>query len=160
MPLEVAPWGDAFGMCTDKFIVAWLVNISGPKVRRQARGSFRTGRQVSLRAGPDLGTVGFKATAYSSARNFRGPGPNVLGGELHSRECGAESPDQSRFGSEKRHAAFILGGLLQDVVQSLQQCIQVRLSRPVTVGIAIIPLPQMSSVPRCKGTPNPIQAQT
>jgi PhnB protein len=29
MPLEVAPWGDAFGMCTDKFGVAWLVNIAG-----------------------------------------------------------------------------------------------------------------------------------
>ena len=29
MPLEKAPWGDTFGMCTDKFGVAWLVNISG-----------------------------------------------------------------------------------------------------------------------------------
>ncbi|SEE93579.1 VOC family protein [Jiangella alba] len=28
-PLMVAPWGDAFGMCTDRFGVAWLVNISG-----------------------------------------------------------------------------------------------------------------------------------
>lgn len=27
MPLEVAPWGDAFGMVTDRFGVAWLVNI-------------------------------------------------------------------------------------------------------------------------------------
>jgi PhnB protein len=29
MPLDVAPWGDKFGMCTDKFGVAWLVNIAG-----------------------------------------------------------------------------------------------------------------------------------
>lgn len=31
MPLEAAPWGDAFGMCNDKFGVAWLVNIAGRK---------------------------------------------------------------------------------------------------------------------------------
>ena len=31
MPLEKAPWGDTFGMCTDKFGVNWLVNIAGPK---------------------------------------------------------------------------------------------------------------------------------
>ncbi|NKX56463.1 VOC family protein [Arthrobacter mobilis] len=29
MPLEKAPWGDTFGMCTDKFGVTWLVNIGG-----------------------------------------------------------------------------------------------------------------------------------
>jgi len=29
MPLEAAPWGDTFGMCTDKFGIAWLVNIAG-----------------------------------------------------------------------------------------------------------------------------------
>lgn len=28
-PLVVAPWGDSFGMCIDKFGVRWLVNISG-----------------------------------------------------------------------------------------------------------------------------------
>jgi PhnB protein len=28
MPLEKAPWGDSFGMCTNKFGVSWLVNIS------------------------------------------------------------------------------------------------------------------------------------
>lgn len=28
MPLEPAPWGDIFGMCTDKFGVSWLVNIA------------------------------------------------------------------------------------------------------------------------------------
>ena len=28
MPLDKAPWGDTFGMVTDKFGVAWLVNIS------------------------------------------------------------------------------------------------------------------------------------
>ncbi|SDP82389.1 PhnB protein [Arthrobacter sp. ok909] len=31
MPLETAPWGDTFGMCNDKFGVAWLVNIAGAK---------------------------------------------------------------------------------------------------------------------------------
>lgn len=29
MPMEMAPWGDEFGMLVDKFGVAWLVNISG-----------------------------------------------------------------------------------------------------------------------------------
>ncbi len=29
MPLTTAPWGDTFGMFTDKFGVSWLVNISG-----------------------------------------------------------------------------------------------------------------------------------
>lgn len=28
-PLNTAPWGDSFGMFTDKFGVSWLVNISG-----------------------------------------------------------------------------------------------------------------------------------
>ena len=31
MPLAKAPWGDSFGMCTDKFGVSWMVNISAPK---------------------------------------------------------------------------------------------------------------------------------
>lgn len=31
MPLERAPWGDSFGMCSDKFGVTWLVNIAGPQ---------------------------------------------------------------------------------------------------------------------------------
>lgn len=31
MPLEKAPWGDTFGMLTDKFGVPWLVNIAGQK---------------------------------------------------------------------------------------------------------------------------------
>jgi len=31
MPLEKAPWGDTFGMLTDKFGVSWLVNIAGQK---------------------------------------------------------------------------------------------------------------------------------
>jgi PhnB protein len=30
MPLEKAPWGDTFGMVTDKYGVAWMVNINGP----------------------------------------------------------------------------------------------------------------------------------
>ena len=29
MPLGKAPWGDIFGMCTDRFGVPWLVNIAG-----------------------------------------------------------------------------------------------------------------------------------
>ncbi|MEO6501758.1 MAG: VOC family protein [Jatrophihabitantaceae bacterium] len=28
MPLDKAPWGDLFGMCTDKFGIPWLVNIT------------------------------------------------------------------------------------------------------------------------------------
>ncbi|NQX29523.1 VOC family protein [Microbacteriaceae bacterium VKM Ac-2854] len=28
-PLATAPWGDTFGMATDKFGISWLVNISG-----------------------------------------------------------------------------------------------------------------------------------
>lgn len=31
MPLEKAMWGDAFGMCVDKFGISWLVNISPAK---------------------------------------------------------------------------------------------------------------------------------
>ncbi len=31
MPLEKAPWGDTFGMVTDKFGVPWMVNISAQK---------------------------------------------------------------------------------------------------------------------------------
>lgn len=31
VPLEKAPWGDTFGMVTDKFGVLWLVNISGTR---------------------------------------------------------------------------------------------------------------------------------
>jgi len=27
-PLKTAPWGDAFGICTDKFGVTWMVNIA------------------------------------------------------------------------------------------------------------------------------------
>ena len=31
MPLEKAIWGDIFGMCTDKFGIAWMVSITAPK---------------------------------------------------------------------------------------------------------------------------------
>lgn len=31
-PLSLAPWGDTFGMLTDKFGVEWLVNIAGKEV--------------------------------------------------------------------------------------------------------------------------------
>jgi PhnB protein len=30
-PLVKAPWGDTFGMFTDKFGIQWMVNIAGPK---------------------------------------------------------------------------------------------------------------------------------
>jgi PhnB protein len=29
LPLERAPWGDSFGMCVDRFGIAWMVNIAG-----------------------------------------------------------------------------------------------------------------------------------
>jgi len=29
VPIDKAPWGDTFGMCTDKFGISWLVNIAG-----------------------------------------------------------------------------------------------------------------------------------
>jgi PhnB protein len=29
VPLEKQMWGDVFGMCTDKFGIAWMVNIAG-----------------------------------------------------------------------------------------------------------------------------------
>jgi PhnB protein len=29
VPFEPAPWGDTFGMCTDKFGVPWLINAAG-----------------------------------------------------------------------------------------------------------------------------------
>jgi PhnB protein len=31
MPMEKQPQGDEFGMCTGKFGVPWLVNISQPQ---------------------------------------------------------------------------------------------------------------------------------
>lgn len=31
VPLEKAPWGDFFGMLTDRFGINWMVNIAGPK---------------------------------------------------------------------------------------------------------------------------------
>ncbi|TNB72557.1 VOC family protein [Arthrobacter sp. BB-1] len=31
VPMEQAPWGDIFGMCTDRFGVAWLVNVNSPQ---------------------------------------------------------------------------------------------------------------------------------
>jgi PhnB protein len=30
-PLEQAPWGDSFGMVTDRFGIRWMVNITQPK---------------------------------------------------------------------------------------------------------------------------------
>ena len=31
MPLDVSPWGDKFGMFTDKYGIDWLVNITQPQ---------------------------------------------------------------------------------------------------------------------------------
>jgi PhnB protein len=31
VPLEAQPWGDEFGMCTDRFGVTWMVNIAGDR---------------------------------------------------------------------------------------------------------------------------------
>jgi PhnB protein len=31
MPLEKAPWGDIFGMITDKYSISWMVNITASK---------------------------------------------------------------------------------------------------------------------------------
>ncbi|PAZ10701.1 hypothetical protein CLM62_39755 [Streptomyces sp. SA15] len=31
VPLERQMWGDVFGMCTDRFGIPWMVNISGPQ---------------------------------------------------------------------------------------------------------------------------------
>lgn len=31
VPLDMAPWGDVFGMVTDKFGIGWLVNITAKK---------------------------------------------------------------------------------------------------------------------------------
>ncbi|PZE23354.1 VOC family protein [Curtobacterium sp. MCBD17_028] len=30
-PLTAAPWGDEFGMLSDRFGVTWLVNVTGPR---------------------------------------------------------------------------------------------------------------------------------
>jgi PhnB protein len=32
MPLDKAPWGDTFGMLTDKFGINWMVNITAKKI--------------------------------------------------------------------------------------------------------------------------------
>jgi PhnB protein len=31
VPLEKQMWGDEFGMCTDRFGIAWMVNIGQPQ---------------------------------------------------------------------------------------------------------------------------------
>lgn len=36
MPMDKAPWGDVFGMCSDKYGVTWLVNITAEKSEAQA----------------------------------------------------------------------------------------------------------------------------
>jgi PhnB protein len=30
LPLDVAPWGDWFGMCTDRYGIDWMVSIAQP----------------------------------------------------------------------------------------------------------------------------------
>lgn len=34
MPLEKAPWGDTFGMLTDKFGIPWMFNIAGQQAQQ------------------------------------------------------------------------------------------------------------------------------
>ncbi len=34
MPLAPAPWGDTFGMCSDKYGINWLINIAVPETVR------------------------------------------------------------------------------------------------------------------------------
>jgi PhnB protein len=36
VPMEAAPWGDIFGMCTDRFGVAWLVNVNNGQAAADA----------------------------------------------------------------------------------------------------------------------------
>jgi len=31
LPFEKAPWGDTFGMCTDRFGIQWMVNVTAKK---------------------------------------------------------------------------------------------------------------------------------
>ncbi|MCQ6270754.1 VOC family protein [Pseudarthrobacter sp. R1] len=38
VPMEQAPWGDIFGMCTDRFGVAWLINVNNAEAAGQAAG--------------------------------------------------------------------------------------------------------------------------
>lgn len=35
VPLEQAPWGDTFGMLTDKYGVSWLVNVNAAQPQEQ-----------------------------------------------------------------------------------------------------------------------------
>jgi PhnB protein len=37
-PLSVAPWGDSFGMCFDRYGVMWMVNIAGAQQDDGAQG--------------------------------------------------------------------------------------------------------------------------
>jgi PhnB protein len=39
VPLDHAPWGDTFGMCTDRFGINWLVDIVAPGTPGGAPGS-------------------------------------------------------------------------------------------------------------------------
>jgi PhnB protein len=36
MPLDMAPWGDIFGMLTDKFGIPWLVNVNKQSAQGQS----------------------------------------------------------------------------------------------------------------------------
>jgi PhnB protein len=60
IPLEKAPWGDTFGMCTDRFGVNWMVNITAqasPQGRRRPGARFsRPGQRLRILGG----SVGMK----------------------------------------------------------------------------------------------------
>ncbi|MFN2484864.1 MAG: VOC family protein [Candidatus Limnocylindria bacterium] len=40
-PLETAPWGDKFGMLTDRFGVWWMVNIAGAPAEQAGQDAVR-----------------------------------------------------------------------------------------------------------------------
>jgi PhnB protein len=42
MPLELAPWGDFFGMCVDKYGIAWMVSIASEPADVSASSSSGT----------------------------------------------------------------------------------------------------------------------
>jgi PhnB protein len=37
VPMEQSPWGDIFGMCTDRFGTAWLVNVNSAQGAPETR---------------------------------------------------------------------------------------------------------------------------
>ena len=89
VPMEKAPWGDVFGMCTDKFGTDWLVNV-GPEAGpggRVRRGPHAAPRRRRIPLAPGRGyPEGGRDTALSSphvrpreARHDREAAPHAGG---------------------------------------------------------------------------------